>query len=520
MKTHFRKLAFALALIASSCSCLARNGIAHDLPADRFICPFVDFADLDQTWSGANDEKHPLANLPQPAIKSNSNWLERNLAAPLVKLFGTDFASIYSNLHSQWYSLNENCMQLADQATLLDDSIDPCRYEAETIFLTQVAAPELGIPPAPVHFSNQSSQDWGNPFYVVFEPKSAAPITQLHVALPAPGVPPQPESSGSNPHSTHPCTPPGFYVSIAPSGETSPRRCEEEYLPYDLESRDTHWLNGIGQAWNLNSWKKSTWNTKSIADVPLSKYLPQCFSAYLSVDSIQGLDFDHRSPEMLCEEEFALAIPNETTYNAEISRDWTCPEELTYYGEFATDQDVAAIQFPELNESQLQFALARVCEWLEVAACIWQCEASDCQLMYDAGQALAAFPTSVVHSSAGSIQQLTTYFEAQETELPAGFLFPMFALYSTGDGISVIVPADLAYQWCAEANATSQDVSPLRTVASKNNVQQTLGQGTRWIVSQTRGWLDWSGNQLSYFVDLLTDLHQTQVANAQSPPVR
>lgn len=278
----------------------------------------------------------------------------------------------------------------------------------------------------------------------------------------------------------------------------------EEYAPYDLDSRDAPWLFR----------PKLAWNWKAGAQLRIMRALDS------RVQQLADGEDDG-------EAELAEATPADNFDSELCVPDGHCPDRVNSTESSACPSDY--INLPKAIETSLN--------WMDHFACLWDEELCDMHHTQAVGEGLGNWITTASQISAGAWSSVEDHFAFNR---PATIIPPvLYVLYTTTDGVAVVVPAEMARAWNVDANlddasSSSNDLAVGEIEEMDKELQEsgdfaksTHSPGAdmfrgfcKRILIQASRHLNDIGIRLQQTASLMSDWAQPQIAQGTSASMR
>ena len=253
-------------------------------------------------------------------------------------------------------------------------------------------------------------------------------------------------------------------VSDNPPSYPSVANCVDEYMPYDLDPRDAHWLGGLGKTWKLSV--AATAPAREITD---------------SEGALPKPPLDAQSPQ--------AASP---VVAAQVPTAPSCPEVPADANEAAQDVEISNAA-PAVDSIEDEVAAAL--EWLDDASCAIAAEL--CGM--DAARALGAqwgqWTLSTAQQSMPRYVAIGHYLDMPPAVANPGL--DTVVVYTDLNGVQTTVPSSLARAWNRPASEYDDQFSSASPDSSSDEFEMFDAPSMEQAAVNTRDSSDFASSEAS-----------------------
>ena len=322
----------------------------------------------------------------------------------------------------------------------------------------------------------------------------------------------------------------------------------DEYIAYDLEARDQHWLGGLGKSWKLRSaLGRSPIQTALVthedvdvvADeveawaVPASDLYdaPEAFVApdHIVVDNAQfsQMALESAANDAALNAHFDQAYFDNAYFDNLVQRAQQSALDLIHSANQVSANLLPQADLPTELLPDLGKSMAATSDWIEEQQCWLSSELCGFESAYQVGSWLGEQSLAVTNLVAENTLVLGHYLELagsdlESSEPSAGEAgMEVYVIYVDSEGNSLAVPSSLARAWNRpEAESADQAEEALAESTSQEADWVVLDQIGTQVISVIAKQLDAIGMRLMQASDTLSSWADTQIASREESSVR
>ena len=575
MKTRMHRFWLSITLAATSlASPLSQNLMSHDLPT-RWSPAALSGPNADSDWNYLLDD----------CLDSRQFELPNHLSAPVKGSLADDASALAGGLDFDALLSRNSLAKLTSDMACWANHWEQLQAKAARAGRTAhgahgahaakdnlvAARPEFGYPPAPAlaivdtcNFEVQyqamqaaaeqlaEQRDASKAIDEAGLTRSLAAAAELEAAAvdavdAVVTVTPEPARCGGETSEI---------VSVNRSSGNFAAAPLDEYMSYDIDPRDAHWLGGLGKSWKLGSALRAPqFNMSEVHSAEANAGMTDSEGAIDRSFTSSSPDIEDDAAELTAEDFAAADLVKETEIEdvgGPVQVDATANSTAAIYEGYVSDAvDVAEPVVDGADHKahellSLKDHLSDALQWLEDTSCIISAEMCDMDSASKVGQQWGQLALSAAEQSMTNYVAMGHYLE-----LPPAVANPtldIVVVYTDIDGQQMSVPGSLARAWnqadydntadAADApildpyDAAVSDFTqalptsaPAASQASKASLSELLpqidmGQLRREILSLVAAKLDSLGITCLEAADRLTNWAETQIASRDDSDIR